>query len=89
MNNKSRGRLLTIGTVGSGWKSRNAMMMWCALQEDHTIYLGKKPNKAKHQPHPLSPITGAPLPRGDALIAYKNLKQEKNCLGKRNGREMK
>jgi hypothetical protein len=31
--------------------------------------------------------TGAPLPRGHALIAYENVKHEKNCPGKENGSE--
>ena len=31
--------------------------------------------------------TGAPLPHGDALITNKNVKCEKNCLGKENESE--
>jgi hypothetical protein len=33
-------------------------------------------------------VTGSPLPRGDALVAYENVKREKNCLGKGNESEM-
>jgi hypothetical protein len=32
--------------------------------------------------------TGAPLPRGDALVAYENVKLEKSCLGKGNESEI-
>ena len=32
--------------------------------------------------------TGAPLPQGDALVTYKNLKREKKCNGRKNGCEM-
>ena len=32
--------------------------------------------------------TGAPLPRGDALVAYENVKPEKSCLGKGNESEI-
>ena len=31
----------------------------------------------------------APLPQGDALVAYEKLKQGKNCAGKESGYEMK
>jgi len=30
----------------------------------------------------------APLPQGDALVAYESLKREKKCNGRKNGREM-
>ena len=61
---------------------------WNAKQHEteRSIY-GKRPNKDKQGPQPPSPITGAPLPRGDALVAYENVKCEKNCLGKENGSE--
>jgi hypothetical protein len=32
---------------------------------------------------------GAPLPQGDALVAYEKPKQENNCEGKKIGNEMK
>ena len=32
--------------------------------------------------------TSAPLPRGDALVAYENLKREKKCDGRKSGCEM-
>jgi hypothetical protein len=32
--------------------------------------------------------TGTPLPQGDALVAYKNVKWEKSCLGKGNESEI-
>jgi hypothetical protein len=34
-----------------------------------------------------APTTGAPLPRGNVLVAYENRKWEKKCVGKKNGLE--
>jgi hypothetical protein len=47
--------------------------------------------KKKKRPNSLGTLqaatTGAPLPCGDALVAYENVKHEKNCPGKENGSE--
>ena len=61
---------------------------WNAKQhETEPPIYGKRPNKDKQGPQPPSPITGAPLPRGDALVAYENLKRERKCAGKKSGCE--
>jgi len=38
--------------------------------------------------HPRATTPSAPLPQGDALVAYPNLRQEKKCAGKKSGYEV-
>ena len=60
-------------------------MEWNANNTKQAVYLWKGPNKTK-QPRTLqAATTGAPLPHGDALVAYENLRWEKNSEGNENG----
>jgi len=64
---------------------------WIGKQDEteQTVYRKNqtRPNNLYSLRALQAPNTGAPLPRGDALVAYENVKCEKNCLGKETGSE--
>ena len=57
-------------------------MEWIAEQGNATAYLWEITKQGQTTSKPSEPLepatTGAPLPHGDALVAYKNAKREKN-----------
>jgi hypothetical protein len=66
------------------------VMSWESYRKPNRISM----NKAKHNQTMATGSTApdttpsAPLPQGDALVAYENLKREKKCNGRKNGRKM-
>ena len=64
---------------------------WISEQGNGTAYLWETTKQGQTPSKPSKPLepatTGAPLPHGDALVTYENLKQEKKCAGSENGYE--
>jgi len=46
------------------------------LHANQSEYLWREPNKTKQSLQPPTPTTSAPLPQGDALVAFESLKKE-------------
>ena len=66
-------------------RSKNDNVFWW---ECYMKWNGLSTNCTKHDHTGYTastPTTGTPLSQSDALVAYKNAKQEKNCGGNRNG----
>ena len=49
--------------------------------QNATLNGTRTPDTTQDPWHPRATTTGAPLLQGDALVAYENLKREKNCKG--------
>jgi hypothetical protein len=61
------------------YRKHGGLAINCA-KHNQTGYTASKPSE------PTNP--SAPLPQGDALVAYENVKWEKSCLGKGNESEI-
>jgi hypothetical protein len=73
-------------------KAGNGVVLDCKMTRNRTSYLWEMTKQQQTGSTASEPSEstnpGAPLPQGDALVAYENVKREKSCLGKGNESEI-